>query len=148
MDQKKIRTISVADIVDLTDHLDDSLPSPSTSIISERSVEIPTVGAPTTKKKSAGGRPKESPVWNFFKHNVQADKSICLVEGCTVSISGTNTGNNRVHLVTHPKIYQEYLSLVEKQKAEKERKTPTSLAQVTLEQMAQSKKPYEENHER
>ena len=149
-DQKKIKATNVPDIVDLTDYLEDSLPSPCNSLISERSVGIPTVGAPTTTttKKSAGGRPKESSVRNFFRYDVQAEKLICLVEGCAVSLSGTNTGNILVHLSNHPKIYKEYLLLVEKQKAEKERKMPTILAQVTLEQMAQSRKPYDETHER
>ena len=133
-------------VVDLTDPLDHLLPSPSTSSISDTPVGLLTVGAPT--KKSGKGRPKDSPVWNFFRYDEVSDKSICLVEKCTSSLSGCNTGNNRSHLLIHPKSNEEYLSLIRKQKAEKEEKKPSSINQITLDQMALAKKPYDADHPR
>ena len=152
LDRKQIKSTGngsldhARSVVDLTDLPDHPMPSPSMSTVSEKSVGIPTIGAPT--RKAGAGRPKESPVWKFFRYNEETDKSICLVEGCSTTLCGHNTGNNRAHLLIHPKAYEEYVSLVEEQNAAKKQKKPCSLAQVTVDQMAQARKPYEDNHPR
>ncbi|GAV03493.1 hypothetical protein RvY_13909 [Ramazzottius varieornatus] len=65
--------------------------------------------------------------------------------GCSAKLSGCNAGNNKIHLLKHPKLYKEYLELFEKQKAGK-KEGPVSLRQVKLDQMAQSKKLYDKDH--
>ncbi|GAU89877.1 hypothetical protein RvY_02376 [Ramazzottius varieornatus] len=67
--------------VDLTGPAENSPPSPSPTTASDTSVGDPTVGAPTVKKKKSGaGRPKDSPIWTFFRHD-EEDKSVCLSRG-------------------------------------------------------------------
>ncbi|GAU88632.1 hypothetical protein RvY_01297 [Ramazzottius varieornatus] len=78
--------------VDLTGPAENSPPSPSPTTASDTSVGDPTVGAPTVKKKSRAGRPEDSPIWTFFRHDELEDKSVCLVEGCSTELKGMNTG--------------------------------------------------------
>ena len=147
-DKKKTKTSVKDSVIDLTVADDHPLPSPSTSSVTEVVVGNPTkVGNPTLKKTSNAGRPKESPIWDFSRYDEEKEKSTCLVPGCTVKLHGKSASNNKTHLQLHSEVYKEYVALYEKQKELKKGKA-CSFNQVTLEQIAQSRTPYNRDHPR
>ncbi|GAU92371.1 hypothetical protein RvY_04458 [Ramazzottius varieornatus] len=150
MDKKpSTNTSSIESVVDLTTSSENCVPPPSPFAGSELSISVGTTNVRVPNlKKSTGGRKKDSPVWNFFKYDEEGDQSTCMVEGSSKQLTSCSAAKNRVHLHKHPAAYKEYLELLAKQKAEREKDSISgvSFKQVTLEEMAQSGKPYDKNH--
>ncbi|GAV06088.1 hypothetical protein RvY_16122 [Ramazzottius varieornatus] len=101
-------TSSIESVVDLTTSSKNCVPPPSSYAASELIISVGTlnVGVPNLEQ-SAGGRKKDSPVWNFFKYDEEGDHSTCMVGGCSKQLIGCSAGNNRVHLQKHPAAYKE-----------------------------------------
>ncbi|GAV05093.1 hypothetical protein RvY_15273 [Ramazzottius varieornatus] len=89
---------------------------------SDASIGTPNAETPKARKLTAGWK-RDSRVRNFFKYDDdEADYSVCTAERCSVKLAGSNARNNRVHMLKHPKLYQEYLDVLAIQKAEKQKR--------------------------
>ena len=81
-----------------------------------------TTPTPPAVKPAYTGRPRQSPVWNFFLFNAAKSRSVCEVQIrvvdsttklCGIEISGKYPTNLKAHLNTaHPQVFAEVSTAV------------------------------------
>ena len=81
-----------------------------------------TTPIPPAVKPAYTGRPRQSPVWNFFSLNAAKSRSVCKVQIrvvdsttklCGIQISGKYPTNLKAHLRTaHPQVFAEVSTAV------------------------------------
>ena len=106
---------------------------------------------------SGTGRPRESPVWDFFVYNKSENKSVCQVPLsedtlCCKTFSGRFTSNLKHHLrVSHQEQFREVEKKDEAKKKEKEARKRTRVGpmkQATIAQVLHKRTMYEKDSER